>query len=398
VTVAGAVGVAAMLAIAVPATRAFGRDGSPAFRAFAAAVPAPGGGPARAIGMHAVMRRVEEWDRDRNRAAVLRAPHGREWLALVEHWRAQPDDGVLFLADPRRTDLALFERRGRSLSAPERWTFPEMPFVAGTRPGATDVYAMRPPGWMLDRGWALTAEVGGVTAREGLGPHIQPSVAWVRARGEAVTLILGGRNLGAPGDPAARVSLAGEAGVIESWDASPGFFFRRMALPAGAVAGTGYVPLRVSAVASDNSGRPVRVSLEQFDIQAAAVPMLGLVDGWHEPEYNPAMAIAWRWASERAVLWVAPVGRDVTLTIRGESPLRYFDKAPAVRVSIGGAEVARFSPAADFTQSVTLPAAAVLAANGEVVMDTDLWFSPADRSGAADRRHLSLRVYAIEVE
>ena len=60
-----------------------------------------------------------------------------------------------------------------------------MPFVGGARPGEADVYSMRPPGWMLDRGWALTAEVGGVTAKDGLGPHVQPSVAWVRSRPSA---------------------------------------------------------------------------------------------------------------------------------------------------------------------------------------------------------------------
>ena len=72
-----------------------------------------------------------------------------------------------------------------------RWAVPERPFVGGARPGNADVYAMRPPGWMLDSGWALTAEVAGVTARDGLGPSVQPSIAWVRARESAADLVLG---------------------------------------------------------------------------------------------------------------------------------------------------------------------------------------------------------------
>ena len=49
---------------------------------------------------------------------------------------------------------------------------------------------------MLDRGWAVTAEVGGVTANDGLGPHAAASIAWVRRRDQELTVVLGGRNLG----------------------------------------------------------------------------------------------------------------------------------------------------------------------------------------------------------
>ena len=45
------------------------------------------------------------------------------------------------------------------------------------------------------------------------------------------------------------------------------------------------------------------------------------------------------WMSEKAALWVRPIGRDVILRLVGESPLRYFDAAPRVRILIGGQEV-----------------------------------------------------------
>jgi len=399
-TAAGSVIVVLMLVTTVPATRAFGRDGSPAFRAFEAATESGPPNTARGpgvLGMHAVMRRVEEWERPYHRARVLRAPHGREWLALVEHWRAEPDTAIRFVADPRRTDLTLFDPHARTPDRSTRWTFPEMPFVAGTRPGEADLYTMRPPGWMLDRGWALTAEVGGVTAKDRLGPHVQPSVAWVRARIEQASLVIGGRNLGAGGEPAARMTLAGQAGTIDSWEAPPGFFLRRIALPAGVLAGSGYQPLRLSAVAADDSGRPVGVSLEQFDLQSDGHVMFGFADGWQEPEYNPSTARSWRWMSERATLWVKPVGRDVSLTVKGESPLRYFDRAPTVRVMVAGRETGRFNPSADFDQTVTLPASVLAEANGEVVLESDLWFRPADRGESLDQRHLALRIYAVGV-
>jgi hypothetical protein len=405
-TAAGSVTVVLMLVMALPPARAFGRDGSPAFRAFRDITRSDGPGTpgAPVVGMHAVMRRVEEWERPFHQARVLRAPHGREWLALVEHWRAEPDSVVRFVADPRRTDLALFDPHSRTLERSEAWTFPQMPYVGGTRPGAADLYTMRPPGWMLDRGWSLTAEVGGITAREGLGPHAQPTVAWARARPGPAALLIGGRNLEAEGQPSVRLTLEGPDGVLEAWDASPGFFFRQIALPAGALAGSGYLPLRLTAAAAGPPGggppariRSPRVSLEQFDLQSPDRAMVGFVDGWQEPEYSPATSRSWRWMSERATLWVSPAGRPVTLVVSGESPRRYFDRAPTVRVVVAGREAGRFSPSADFEQAVTLPANHLEASRGEVVLESDLWFSPADRGESADRRHLALRIYAVAV-
>jgi hypothetical protein len=397
------------LAVTVPAARAYGRDGSPAFRVMtelplaASRSPSPAvqgqavvhGPVTPVLGMHASLRRVEEWQHDRHRMKALRAGHGREWLALVEHWQAEPDVPVLFAADPRRTDLALFDPHARTLEASERWTVPERPFLAGIRPGNADAYYMRPPGWMLDKGWALTAEVAGVTARDGLGPFVQPSTAWIRARSSEADLVLGGRQVG--GAAPARLTLTLADRAIATWDIAPGFFFRHLALPAGALAGRAYVPLRVSAAAADGSGRPVDVKLEQFDLQSDDNVMFGYVDGWHEPEYNPATSRAWHWMSEKGTLWVRPVNRDLTLVIAGESPRKYFDSAPVVTVRAAGAEVGRFSPDGDFSQQITVPAKAVAASNGMLTVESSLWFTPAQRGESADQRHLALRIYSVEV-
>jgi len=89
---------------------------------------------------------------------------------------------------------------------------------------------------------------------------------------------------------------------------------------------------------------------------------------------------------------------DVTLTLVGESPLKYFDRAPSVRVSAAGRSLATFSPAADFTQEIVLPADALAAAGGRVIVESDEWFSPQARGQGADRRHLAIRVYAVSVK
>jgi hypothetical protein len=402
--------IVASLVLTLPAARAYAANGSPAFQLFQPealammrSAPAAGdraGGPASVpagvLAMHAVMDRAAEWEQDRHGAPLLRGRHGHEWLSLVEHWRNAPDVPAMFAADPRRTDLALFDPHDRVLTARKRWTFPELPFIAGIRPGNADGLYMRPPGWMLEGGWALTAEVAGVTARDRLGPHVQPSVAWIRARSEAAALIVGGRHVG--GDPPARLTLSTATAQIDSWTVAPGFFFRHVALPPGTLSGTGYVPLRLSALAADGSGRQVEVKLEQFDVQSNGVEMLGYIDGWQEPEYNPRTSRSWRWMSERARLWVRPVGRDVALTLTGESPLRYFDEAPTVRILAAGAEVARFSPVADFEQRVVIPARALTASGGLIAVESSLWFTPAERGEGADRRHLALRIYSAELK
>jgi hypothetical protein len=274
--------------------------------------------------------------------------------------------------------------------------------------------------------------VAGITAQDGDGPHVKPSVAWIRTRPGAATLMIGGRHL-VDGAPPVRIALSLDGVALESFETAPGYFFRRLDLPAGSLArgsdrgqtgvrpgsdrgqtgvrpgsdqgqtgvrppASEYVPLSVISTAADGSTRQIAVGLEQFDLQSAGVPMAGAESGWYEPEYNPRTAQAWRWTSEKAVLWVRPVGRDVTLTLSGESPLRYFDSPPTVIVAAGAREVARFSPSTDFTQSVLLAADALAAADGRITISSDKMFVPANRGGPPDRRHLALRIYSYSVK
>jgi hypothetical protein len=320
-------------------------------------------------------------------ARVALAPHGYEWLTLVGVWKANPAARVWFVADTGRTDLDLFDPRARDLARAYRWGFVEPPFVGGARPDNIDWYRLHPPNWMLDRGWAVTAENAGVTARDKQGPPLAPAVAWLRREPQEVTVILGGRHLGAGVAP---VTVKLNGAPVETFQAPHGFFFRLLTLPAGALAaGSDYVPFEVASVGE--------VKLEQFDAQPPGVPMLAYGPGWFEPEYNLELGRAWRWTSEKAELWVRPVGRDVVLRLAGESPLRYFDAAPRVRVLIGDREIAAFDPSSDFEQAITLPADLLAAANGRVIVESSKFFVPA-AAGAADQRHLALRIYRAGVD
>ena len=355
----------------------------------------PGGGrEAPALAFHGALRRPVDWEAPRLPGPLLKAPHGREWLTLVSAIRDRPDRPVAYAADARRTDLSLFDPQRRQLLGSYDWSFREMPFVGGARPGRAELHLIHAPGWMLDRGWSLTAEVAGITARDALGPHVAPSIAWVRRRGEETLLVIGGRHLGTSADPAVRVTLALEGRAIASFEAPAGPFFHQLPLAAGSLQGSDeYLPVDVTSEAADGSNRQVPVALEQFDLQSPGVPMLGFDRGWNEPEYNPRTARSWRWMPEVAALWVRPIGRDVTLTLTGESPLRYFDRASSVTITLAGQEIQRLSLGADFMASIVLPAAQLAEAGGRVEIRSDQSFVPAERDGSADRRRLSLRIY-----
>jgi hypothetical protein len=288
----------------------------------------------------------------------------------------------------------MFDPRARDLARSYRWGFVEPPIVGGARPDNIDWYRMQPPGWMLDRGWSITAEVGGITAPDGLGPHVAPSVAWVRTRTVDAALVIGGRNLGSASDAPITLKISAAGKSLASWPLAPGFFFHQTTIASGILdEPSAFVPLAVTA----ESRAHVPVSLEQFDLQGPGVAMFGYGEGWYEPEYNLSFGRPWRWTSERSVLWVRPIGRPVVVRIRGESPLRYFDSAPHVRLSVAGREIAAFDPSADFDQTITVPDDALTQAQGQIVLESSRFFVPG-RNGGGDQRHLALRIYAVSVE
>lgn len=88
----------------------------------------------------------------------------------------------------------------------------------------------------------------------------------------------------------------------------------------------------------------------------------------------------------------------LTLTLRGESPLRYFDRAPLVRIMVGTRVIHTFSPESDFTEQVALPAELDWTGGvARVRIETDLTFVPDERDHNGDRRRLGLRIYGATV-
>jgi hypothetical protein len=69
-----------------------------------------------------------------------------------------------------------------------------------------------------------------------------------------------------------------------------------------------------------------------------------------------------------------------------------------VVVRAGQAVLATADPTGDFDMVVTVPAAALKAADGMVTIETDKTFVPNERSGSPDKRRLGLRIFRFDVQ
>lgn len=424
--------VLASLAIGAPALQAYARGTSPIFQLFddMTRTPVDAARPP-VVAMHRRVfnesRRARQWAGPAFTWTLLPSTRGHEWLDVVKHWRDGQDTPVWFIGDPRRTDLALIDPTAREHARRYRWplvdasdpisrfflrklpqAFDDPALIGGARPDEMDWYVLDRPGWFLEEGWALTPETSGVADADGKGPARGGIVGYVRRRPDEVRLMIGGRNLGASGDGVVRFTAALDGRVLDTWDIlpSPGFFLKAFTLPAGALLGEGtFGRLTVQAQAADPASAPagsqpppVRAAIEQFDLQASSAVMFGFDTGWHEGEYQPKTGLSWRWASGAAALRVWNAGRDVRLRLRAESPLRYFDSAPTVTVKAGSRELLSFPADGDVDITVDVPAAALEASGGALVVTTDRTFSPAEREpGVTDQRRLGLRVFDVSI-
>ena len=400
-------GAAAVIAIAYvqPRLEAYSTGGWPVARAFQDMVRArPASGQSPEVRMHHQVwhgvSRLIEWYRPVWDFGPQPFPGDREWLSVVREWNAGSVRPVWLLADLARTDVLLFDPRSRTLGG--RYELPERlrALVGGYRLDGLAWWRIEPPGWMLGSGWALTPEIAGMTGLDRSGPHQRAAEAFIRRTGRPLLLMMGGRYLAPPGSPAGVVAVELEGNRIAEWPISAGSpgFLQWIDLPDGIPEGGGpYALLSVKVISGDPGRQAPAVGLEQFDLAPADDVIYAFGDGWFEPEEDPRTGRLWRWMSDRAVIVAAGGNADLRLTVAGESPLRYFDRAPTVVVRAGGRELSRFSPSADFFQTIDVPAAALAAANGQITFETNLVYVPAERGESRDARRLGLRIFQAGV-
>jgi hypothetical protein len=384
--------VVASLLVTLPAAKAYSQYPSPAYAAMKDLQQRVSGDPGSVIGAHQRFARVLETEDVR--ATILPSPVMRESTALAAYWHGGGRARVWYLSDPARSDLELVDPLSRRVDAHDGWMFPREAFMSGVRPDILDLVSIdSPPGWFAETGWHLTPETLNISEQQGRAEGI----AYIRNRPDPALLVLGGESTQAAGGKPARVSIGVGDRVIDEWEVDPGArFFKRILLEPGMLAGDGpFTRLVASYKGAD--GRPERVRLTQLMIASPQSVFHVEHAGWNESEYSDQMQRRWRWTTDRAETFVNSGGRDLTLTIAGESPLRYFDTAPHVTIRAGTQVLATAQPSSDFTLNVKVPAAALAASDGMLTIETDQSFVPHERTGSADRRRLGLRIFDLEI-
>ena len=385
----------ASIVVASPVLAAYGAEASPAVRVIEAMQAEVRTAKPGALAMHQTFVRPLEAE-EVSVATQLAAPPRLEWLELGKYWKTGTTDPLWFLADPMRSDLALIDPASRQDSTEFNWPLVARPAFGGMRPAAVRWYRMPAPGWFAEEGWSLTPETSGMARLRGRGPHLGPIAAMVRRRASPARVLIGGRNLAGPNDPAARFTMSIDGAVLHQWDAAPGFFLKVFDIPAGRLAGDGaFALLTVQSTAASGSA-VIQTAIEQFDLQGDNDTMWGYGEGWQEAEYSPLLGV-WRWTSARASLLIAGPPRAVRITMSVESPLRYFAEPPLVRARAGDREVAVSSIASAREWTFDVPADALASSGGIITIETDKTFTPAERGSAADQRRLGLRVFSIRV-
>ena len=327
---------------------------------------------------------------------TLPSPVDYEWYELAKLWQEGYDGPIWFLADPARTDLRLIDPQQRTLLREYGWASREMPYLRDARPDHIEWHFIQRPGWFLGRGWALSPEIGGLTLRDMMAPGQQPAVAWVRRRDVPVTMALGGRHLGAPTDPPLVLRVSVDGRQVDEWPIAPGpFLFMRPVLPEELAGDETYARLELSATWAGQG--PAPISLEQFDFQSIDGAMVAFDQGWWEPEYDRRTGQTWRWTSREATLWLYNPGRDLTLSISGEGPGRYYSSGTEMTVLAGERELGRFRLHGDFTETITIPVEPLSVARGRVTLRFSQSHIPNQLSGSPDKRELGVRIYDVKV-
>jgi hypothetical protein len=391
--------VAIAASVAVDGARAYAAEPHPAFRAISDMTRAAAAERPAAVYSHYAVRRPLQVQPPGS-VPVVEPPMNAEWKDLIEYWRGGGSAPVWFLADTRRTDLALIDPEARVGVARYRWQVAGRSEFAGARPTDVDWYRFNQPGWFAGDGWSLTPELGGITQSAGTGVDRRPIEAMVLRRPERTVAVIGARHLGAPSDGGVTFSVAVDGRPIDRWELDPARgpnVVRVLDLPPGTLSGEGrYARLTITAVASVPGVPTPPVAVRQFDIQPGTGLLHAFDEGWHEAEYDNATGLRWRWTSDRSILRIVP-NQSVRLRLRGESPLKYFDAPPTVRVRAGDQVLAEFRPAEDFEWRLTIPEAAMAASDGRVAIETDPVYLPGEAEGTGDVRRLGLRLFEIDV-
>lgn len=377
--------VAAGALVTVPAGRAYTSAPSPAVAAVdelsrAAAALGRAGTGVVGTGHYMFIRYLPL--RDPRLAAFDPRPR-RELVDLQERWLRGETRTVLFIAEPRRTDLFAVSPSARQTLGQWRWPPPVRRLLSGERPDAAALVAITRPPWFTGEGWALSLEMA---SPHGLAAPVRTAFVSAEAL-PGVVLLSGEPTAPDAGEYTAEIRL-GETLVDRVSCGQP--LLRAYPVPEGAgqSAGERYVPLSVVTV-RDGQPAPAPYLLRDFAFGAPSLAMAVHGPGWHGLETDSGGA-PFRWASAEARILVhAPEG-GARLRVAGEM-------APAlgdvfVRL-VGGERVDESTGGGAFSLSADVPRGTHVLT---LASETD--FVPDDVQHNGDRRRLAARVTHLALE
>ncbi len=312
---------------------------------------------------------------------VLRLPPRREMAALQESWLAGDDRSVLFLAEPRRTDLEAVDSRSRVFRGEWAWASAAAVLLSGERPSSARLVEMRRPLWFAGTGWGLSIEMA---RPDGAAEPVR--TAYLRSSQDSNVMMIAGE----PTDPRAAewegaLTLAGRRLDGRSCGAP---WLAAYTVPPSVLGG--YLPLVfTTARAGTASGAPF--ALRGLAYGHAGDPMLVRGDGWHYPEATED-GRPFRWASRLARSMINVPAAGARLVVEGEVPVRHI--APPVSIEIESGGVRReVSASGPFRIELDVPPGPPR----EVILRSDQDFVPDAVQRNGDRRRLALRIDRFEI-
>ena len=287
-----------------------------------------------ALALHQTFHRPLEAESVADVEPQLPSPPRREWLELARYWREGTREPLWFLADPRRTDLALDRSARAAPIAPiSRGDFSSLSQIGGMRPAAGDLVSHARAGVVCRR--RLGADAGNGRHRAADGP-------WTVARTDhgvgAAAARAGPRARSAAGTWVRRRIRRSRSRwrstdvTSRAWESGAGFFRARVR-PAGRRS----CRRRAAGAADDRSrarstaaGSPT--AIEQFDLQSARLADVGVTTrAGTKPNTTRRSACGAGPPTARRCASSMPA-RPVAITLRVERPRRYFDDDPIVRM------------------------------------------------------------------
>ena len=374
-----AAGAAAVGAVALPGLSAYGAVDSPAYAAMreVGRIAAPRHG--YVLSGHYMFNRY--FALAPASLPMLRLPPRREMAALQESWLAGGDRPVLFLAEPRRTDLEAVDSRSRVLRGQWAWPGAAAVLLSGERPSSVHLVEIGRPLWFAGTGWGLSLEMA--------HPHgtAEPvRTAYLRASGDTSVLMVAGE----PTDPraaewAGELTLAGRR--LDGRSCGAVWMAAYTVPPSGP---GGYVPLAFTTARGGTiSGAPF--ALRGLAYGRAGDPMLVRGDGWHYPEATED-GRPFRWASRvaRSMLNVPAAG--ARLVVEGEVPVRHIATPVSIEIESGGVRRA-VSANGPFRIELDVPPGPPR----EAILRSDRDFVPDAVQHNGDLRRLALRIERFEI-